>query len=309
MKVVEGDEVETAEVHFVPCEDDFGVFSGGESDYSDVEPVPVVLDETVEVEDEGDVVIEDDGVRVEELEDEDEDRECYNEWQKRNMDKRKIEEVYDDIGGCSEGTQKFVWDQRLKAAKFWKGQVEVYEGKIFELKEKLDEVTEGFMAAKRLEAYQASEVKRLVRINLDRISDVERWRERCHKLAETNCREEMKYEAVRRNKRLRIQELKKELEEEKRRNANLELELSNTRKRLLTFTRRSIPRRNKVRVVRRVNSNEDEEESTVSVELSSSEDEQKNINKLIDIMHTDLMLLFLKFICLVFLFFETCCLH
>ena len=205
------------------------------------------------------------------------------------MDKRKIEEVYDDIAGCSsDGTQKFVWDQRLKAAKFWKGRVEVYEGKIFELKEKLDEVMEGFMAVKRLEAYQASEVKRLVKINLDRISDVERWRERCHKLAETNCREEMKYEAARRNKRLRIQELKKELEAERRRNTNLELELSNTRKRLLTFMRRSIPRRNKAKVVRQVNSYEDEEKSTVSIELSSSEDEQKNINKLIDIMHNDL---------------------
>ena len=77
------DEVETAEVNFVPIEDDFandfGVFSGGEeSDYSDVDPVPVVLDEKIEVEAEGDVVIEND-VRVEELEDEVDDRGCYNE--------------------------------------------------------------------------------------------------------------------------------------------------------------------------------------------------------------------------------------
>ena len=273
--------METCEVNFVPLEqDDFGVFSGAESDYD------VVVEAEGDVP-RDDVVIEDD-VRVEELEDEDEDRGCYNEWQKRNTDKRKIEEVYDDIGGCStDGTQKFVWDQRLKAAKFWKGQVEVYEGKIIELKEKLDEVTEGFMAAKRLEAYQASEVKRLVKINLDRISDVERWWERCHKLAEVNCREEMKYEAAKTNKILRMQEIKKELEEEKRRSANLELELSNTRKRLLTCTRRSIPRRNKVRVVRRVNSYEDEQDSTVSFELSSSEDKQKNINKPIDIMHNN----------------------
>ena len=280
MKVVDGGEhcneevVQTAEVNFVPLEDDdFGVFSGGESEYSDVEPVPVVLDETIEVEDEGDG-------------NDDDDRGCYNEWQKQNMDKRKIEEVYEDMGSCSsEGTQKFVWDQRLKAAKFWRGQVDVYEGKIVELKEKLDEVREGFMAAKRLEAYQVSEVKRLVKINLDRISDVERMRERCHRLAEANCREEMNYEALRRNKRLRIEELQKELETERRRNANLELELSNTRKRLLVFTRRSVPRRAR-RVVRRIDSYEDGEESSVSLERNTSDEdnEECRVNKLIKIM-------------------------
>ena len=294
MRVVDGGElvdeatrvVETAEVKFVPLEDDFG-FSGGEEceEYSDVEPVPVVLEEKVEVETEGDGKDDDeDDVVIEE----DDGRGCYNEWLKRNMDKRKIEEVYEDMGSCStEGTQKFVWDERLKAAKFWKGRVDVYEGKIVELKEKLDVVREGFMAARRMEAYQASEVKRLVKINLDRISDVERMRERCHRLADANCREEMKYKALRRNKRLRIEALKKDLEAEKRRSANLELELSNTRKRLLTFTRCSVPRRNKTRLIRRINSYEDGDETTVSLEGSSSENEEKNIVRLIDIMNDE----------------------
>ena len=284
MKIDGGEtcEVETCEVNFVPLEDDFGVFSGAETD--------------VVVEDEGDVprhdVVSEDDVRVDELEDEDEDedegRGCYLNWQKRNMDKRKIEEVYEDIGGSSDSgeTQRFVREHRVKVARFWEEQVmEVYEGKICDLKEKLDAVSEGFMAAKRLEEYQAAEVKRLVKINLDRISDAERWRTRCHRLAEINCREERKYDTIKRQKR----DLQRQLETERKRNANLELELSNTRKRLLTFTRRSIPRRNTMRVVRRVNSyEEDDEESTVSVELSSSEDEQKNINKLIDIMQNDL---------------------
>ena len=286
MRVVSGGEevVETAEVKFVPLEDDFGVCSGGEcEEYSDVEPVPVVLEEKVEVEAEGDGKDddEDDGVI-----EEDDGRGCYNEWLKRDMDKRKIEEVYEGMDSCSsEGTQKFIWDERLKAAKFWRGQVDVYEGKIVELKEKLDVVSEGFMAARRMEAYQASEVKRLVKINLDRISDVERMRERCHRLAEANCREEMKYEASRRTSRLRVQELRKELETERRRNANLELELSNTRKRLLTFTRRSVPRRAR-RVVRRIDSYEDGEESTVSVErtMSDEDNEDTRVNKLIRIM-------------------------
>ena len=273
----------TAEVNFVPLEDDFG-FSGGESGYSDVEPVPVVLDDKIEVEAEGDGNDDEDGVVIEE----DDGREGYNEWQKQTMDKRKIEEVYEDMdNSCSsENTKKFIWDERLKAAKFWRGQVDVYEGKIVELKDKLDEVREGFMAARRMEAYQASEVKRLTKINLDRISDVERMRERCHRLAEANCREERKYEVLRRNKRLRIEELQKELETERRRNANLELELSNTRKRLLVFTRRSIPRRAVRRVVRRIDSYEDGEESSVSIERNTSDEdnEECRVNKLIKIM-------------------------
>ena len=246
MRVVDGGElvVETAEVKFVPLEDDFG-FSGGEDEcegYSDVEPVPVVLEEKVEIEAEGDGKDDDD---------EDGGRGCYTEWLKRNMDKRKIEEVYEDMGSCSnEGTQKFVWDERLKAAKFWRGQVDVYEGKIVELMGKLDEVREGFMVARRMEAYQASEVKRLTKINLDRISDVERMRERCHRLAEASCREERRYEAFRRNTILRQEELQKELEAERRRNQNVEKELQVTRRRLLTFTRRSIPRRNRNRLIR-----------------------------------------------------------
>ena len=290
MRVGDGGEVvETAEVKFVPLEDDFGVFSGGEEceEYSDVEPVPVVLEEKVEVEAEGDGKDDDDDDEDDVVIEEDDGREGYNEWQKQTMDKRKIEEVYEGMDSCSsEGTQKFIWDERLKAAKFWRGQVDVYEGKIVELKEKLDEMREGFMAARRMEAYQASEVKRLTKINLDRITDVERMRERCHRLAEANCREERKYETLRRTKRLRIEELQKELETERRRTANLELELSNTRKRLLVFTRRSIPRRAVRRVVRRIDSYENGEESSVSVERNTSDEdnEECRVNKLIKIM-------------------------
>ena len=108
-RVVDGGElvVETAEVKFVPLEDDFG-FSGGEEEceeYSDVEPVPVVLEEKVEVEAEGDDGKDDDDEDDVVIE-EDDGRGCYTEWLKRNMDKRKSEEVYEDMGSCSnEGTQ------------------------------------------------------------------------------------------------------------------------------------------------------------------------------------------------------------
>ena len=122
---------------FVPLEgDDFGVFSGVDSeDNVVVEAEGDVArgnEDDVVIEDD-DVVIEDDDVQVEELEDE--DLRFYLDWQKRNMDKRKSEELYNDIGGDScmnDGMQKFVWDQQLKAATFWKTQVEVYEGKIME---------------------------------------------------------------------------------------------------------------------------------------------------------------------------------
>ena len=202
-------DVEMCEVNFVPAENDFGVFSGAESEYDvvveDEGDVPREDDVVIEDDKDDDVVVEND-VRVEELEDEDEGRDGYMNWQKRNIDKRKIEEVYKDIG-CdvdSGETQKFVCEQRLRVARFLKTQVKGYEAKIRELKGKLDVVAEGFMASKRLEEYQAVEVKRLVRINLDRISDAERWRERCHRLAEINCREERKYETVKRQKRLRV---------------------------------------------------------------------------------------------------------
>ena len=80
------------------------------------------------------------------------------------------------------------------------------------------------------------------------------------------------------------------MEEEKQTNRNLELELENIRKRLLTFARRSVPRRSKKRVARRIGSCEDGTESTILIEGSgsSSENEQHNVNKLIAIMTDEL---------------------
>ena len=282
--VVEGGEgddgVETCEVNFVPLEDDFGVFSGGEeSYYSDVEPVPVVLKEKVEIEDEGDVVVLNDDEGVEKLEDED-----VVDWNggDRRMMNRVAEDVERDDGGREE---QFLRDQRFTIARFWREQVDAYEGKIVDLERRLVNVTGGFKAAKRLVEVETDEVERLRKLYMDTISEAERLKETVADLVGQTCDLERKDQLRRRNNKRRLQEVQKELDEERKRTRNLEEELSVTRKRLLTFTRRSVPRKS-IRLVRRIDSYEDGEESLVSAERTSSDEdnEQCRMNKLINIM-------------------------
>ena len=282
--VVDGGEVvvETAEVNFVPLEDDndFGVFSGGEeSYYSDVEPVPVVLEEEVQIEDEGDVVVLNDDEGVEKLEDE--DVVDWNGGDRRRMN-RVAEDVERDDGGREEN---FLRDQRLTVARFWRGQVDAYEGKILELERRLVNVTDGFKAAKRLADVETDEVERLRKLYMEKISEAERLKETVADLVGQTCDLERKDQVRKRNNKRTVQGLRKELETERKRNQNLEEELSSTRKRLLTFTRRSVPRAVR-RVVRRIDSYEDGEESSVSAERTSSDEdtEQCRMNKLIRIM-------------------------
>ena len=141
-RVVDGGEVEvveTSEAKFVPLEDDdFGVFSGGEeSYYSDVEPVPVVLEEEVEIEDEGDVVVRNDDEGVEKLEDEDV-------VDGNGGDRRMMNRVAEDLERDNSGREeKFLRDQRFTVARFWREQVDAYEGKIVDLERRLVNVTDG----------------------------------------------------------------------------------------------------------------------------------------------------------------------
>ena len=270
--------VETAEVKFVPNDDDFGVFSGGEeSYYSDVEPVPVVLEE--EVEDEGDVVVLNDDEGVEKLEDED-----VVDWNggDRRMMNRVAEDLERDDGGREE---KFLRDQRFMIARFWREQVDAYEGKIVDLERRLVNVTDGFKAAKRIAEVETDEVERLRKLYMDKISEAERLKETVADLVGQTCDLERKDQLRRRNSKRRLQEVQKELDDEKKRRRNVEEELSITRKRLLTFTRCSIPRRTN-RVVRRIDSYEDGEESTVSLERTTSDEdnEDSRFNKLIHVM-------------------------
>ena len=279
--VVDGGEVvvETAEVNFVPLEDDndFGVFSGGEeSYYSDVEPVPVVLEEEVQIEDEGDVVVLNDDEGVEKLEDE--------EWNggDRRMMNRVAEDLERDDGGREE---RFLRDQRFTIARFWREQVDAYEGRIADLERRLGNVSDGFRAAKRIADEETEEVARLRRLYMDKISEAERLRETIADMVSRNCELEEKDRVRRRNNKRKLQVVQKDLEDERKRKRNLEEELRVTRGRLLTFTRRSVPRKS-TRLVRRIDSYEDGSESSVSVERdSASEDNEENrLNKLIKVM-------------------------
>ena len=249
MKVDGGDEeVETCEVKFVPLEDDFGVFSGGEeSYYSDVEPVPVVD------EDEGDVVVEDEG------------------------DAAGVEKLEDEDG--EEDGETFLWNQRMTVERFWRTQLDTYEDKILKLEK-------GLRAAKRVAEEEQEEVERLRRLYMDKVSEAERLRETVADLVSQNCELETKDQVRKRNNKRRVQELRKDLDSERRRNQALEEELSATRKRLLTFTRRSVPRKAR-RLIRRIDSYEDGTESTISVERSTSDEdtEETRLNKLVKIMN------------------------
>ena len=82
--------------------------------------------------------------------------------------------------------------------------------------------------------------------------------------------------------------MRKEVEEEKRRRRNVEEELEVTRKHLWNFRRWSVPRKSN-RLVRRIDSYEDREESSlVSLEQdSSTDDEQIRLVKLIKIMNNE----------------------
>ena len=281
----EVDEVESCEVKFVPLEDDFGVFSGGEEEsyYSDIELVPVVLEEKVEVQDEGDVK------EVIEIGDDDEDDdEVDAEFERKMADRRTIQRVYQGVGEedeAGDGLEEFIRTTRMKSANFWVGQVKNYESKIDELKRELVFVKGGFRAAKRTVDRQKEDLDGIIEANT-KLQD-ENWtlHERITSLVEENARVEMTALARQRNKRQRIEELRREVDDEKRRCRNVEEELEVTRKRLWTFTRRSVPRKSN-RLVRRVDSYEEGEESTVSLERSSSDEDNENsrVRKLIKIM-------------------------
>ena len=122
---------------------------------------------------------------------------------------------------------------------------------------------------------------------MDKISEAERLKETIADLVGQNCDLETKDQLRRCNNKRKIQKMKKELEVERKRSRNLEDEVSSTRRRLLTFTRRSVPRKS-TRLIRRINSYEDGTESSVSVERAtgSEDDENTRMNKLITVMTT-----------------------
>ena len=187
--------VETAEVNFVPLENDFGndfgVFSGADTDYDDVV-----------VEDEGDVVAEAEGdvPREEVVLDEGDVK-----WD--GGDRRMMEYVAEDMEKDAEGNdgqENFLWNQRYTVARFWRTQVDAYEGRIWDLEKKVQVVSDGFKAAKRVAEEETAEVERLRKVYMEKISEAERLKETVADLVEQNCELETKDEVRRRNIKRRI---------------------------------------------------------------------------------------------------------
>ena len=124
--------------------------------------------------------------RVEEFEDSDE--EVQNEWERKRMGKRTINKMHEIV--CNEdfddGTERFIFENRVRATRFLEGQFEEYETKINDLKKRLDCVTEGFRAALRMEEKEREHNRELVKRNSDLV--LENWRlsERIARLVEEN---------------------------------------------------------------------------------------------------------------------------
>ena len=156
------DDVETCEVDFVPLEDDFGVFSGGEESDESAGHVTVVLEEKVEVEAEGDVK------EVIEIDDESDD-EVDTEFERKMAGNITIQRAFQGVGEeedeGSDGLEEFMYTARMKSAKFWVGQVKKYEIKIDELRLELVFVKDGFRVAKRMVDRQKEDLDRIVEVN------------------------------------------------------------------------------------------------------------------------------------------------
>ena len=231
------------------------------------------------------LVDEGDAAGVEKLEDEGNDDVQWDGGDEYWMERAAEELEKDGEGNDDDGGQeRFLLNQRVTVARFWRTQVDAYEGRILELERKLGVVSDGFRVAKRMADEHTEEVERLRELYMEKISEAERVKETVADLVGQTCEMERKDQVRRRNNKRRIQEVQKDLDEERKRNRNLEEELSVTRKRLLTFTRRSVPRKS-TRLVRRIDSYEDGTESSVSVERSIEDDEDTRVNKLIRIMN------------------------
>ena len=190
------------EVCWDPESDEEGIddndVSRWESDGS-AGPVPVVVEEKVEVEAEGDVkgavpeVIE-----SKDHEDDEDDSDVDVEFEKKMADKRTMQRVYQSLGDeddDDDGLEEYMRSSRMKSAKFSVGQVKGYESKIDELRQELAFVRDGFRAAKRMADSYRGELQGVVDVNQTLQDQNWHLEERSQKLVEDNARREMRYEA------------------------------------------------------------------------------------------------------------------
>ena len=150
-------------------------------------------------------------------------------------------------------------EERIKAAAFWKGQVERYETTVTNLFKTVSKYAEGLRAAKRRMDYDAYEVRRLRDLVMEKTSEVNQKDERIYQITDSMVLMEHAYQLREKRKNRAFNEIAKQLDEQLKVNDELREELKVTRERLNTFTRHSVPRRQK-RLRRRVAKYDDGDE-------------------------------------------------
>ena len=184
--------------------------------------------------------------------------------------------------------EDFLDTQRLKVAKFWRTQITLYESKVIEQSKLASKYADGIRAAKRRMDYDSYEIRRLRDLCMDKTREVNKKDEKIYKLAEEANEWRRCFLAEECIRKSSIARLEAALEKEKKRNDTLEEELMTTRQRLHTYTRRSVPRRCKRKLRRRIMI--DDEDSTVTAGSNSDtevDDENDMDNTLIRIMDYD----------------------
>ena len=133
--------------------------------------------------------------------------------------------------------------------------------------------------------YDTNEINRLREFCMQKTTETNQKDRQLYNMAEDMGRQALHHNSIVEKQRETISTLRDNLRGERQKNTNLEEELHFTRKRILTHTRRSIPRRSK-RARRRI-IKEDDYESTVTACSGSDteiEDEESTNIALIDAM-------------------------
>ena len=142
---------------------------------------------------------------------------------------------------------------------------------------------EAIQAAKRRMEYDAMEINRLKDLTMIKTEETNKKEECIYNMASDMGRLALRHNTIYDRQLQTIRILRQRLTNEQKKTESLEEELRFTRKRLLTFTRRSVPRRCK-RVRRRIDY---DEESTITADSTSEtdyEDEESTNIRLINIM-------------------------
>ena len=162
----------------------------------------------------------------------------------------------------------------------------LYESKIMTMFKQLTRYTEVIQAAKRRMDYDTFEINRLRDLSMAKTAEINRKDEELYNMANDMARLALRHNRVSDRQLASIRTLRQRLQEERKKSNTLEEELHFTRKRLLTHTRRSVPRKCK-RVRRRIDY---ENESTVTAGSGSNTemDDEESTNVALGNAMTDL---------------------